>query len=137
MSSILKVKLLSDLAMVPTKATEGSAGFDIFAPCDYLVPKNGKILIDTYIAIELPSNCYGRISPRSGIAWNASIHVGGGVIDSDYRGSIHVILFNFNNVDFLIKRGDRFAQLICERIETPVIVVVDELDFTKRNNKGL
>ncbi|RWS23182.1 deoxyuridine 5'-triphosphate nucleotidohydrolase-like isoform X1 [Leptotrombidium deliense] len=126
MSSILKVKLLSDLAMVPTKATQGSAGFDIYAPCDYLVPKNGKILIDTYIAIELPSNCYGRISPRSGIAWNASIHVGGGVIDSDYRGSIQ---------DFFIKRGDRFAQLICERIETPVIVVVNELDFTTRNNE--
>ncbi|RWS28987.1 hypothetical protein B4U80_01262, partial [Leptotrombidium deliense] len=60
--------------------------------------------------------------PRSGIAWNASIHVGGGVIDSDFRGSI--------------QRGDRFAQLICERIERPLLVMVDDLDATERNGNG-
>ncbi|RWS26673.1 deoxyuridine 5'-triphosphate nucleotidohydrolase-like protein [Leptotrombidium deliense] len=117
-------------------ATEGAAGFDIYAPCDYLVPKNGKILINTHLAMKMPPNCYGRIAPRSGIAWNASIQVGGGVIDSDFRGAIQVILFNMNNVDFLIKRGDRFVQLICERIERPSIVVVDELESTFRNEHG-
>ena len=70
-------------------------------------------------------DCYGRIAPRSGLALKKFIDVGAGVIDSDYRGEIGVILFNFGNEDFEINMGDKIAQLIFERKNTPEVVETD------------
>ncbi|KAK1353395.1 hypothetical protein POM88_052530 [Heracleum sosnowskyi] len=67
-------------------------------------------LIDLRIAV--PEGTYARIAPRSGLAWKHSIDVGAGVIDADYRGPVGVILFNYSDVDFEVKAGDRIAQLI-------------------------
>ena len=78
----------------------------------------------------------GRIAPRSGLAAKHSIDTGAGVIDADYRGQVKVILFNFSENDFAIKRGDRIAQLILERIYTPDVAVVEKLAETVRGGGG-
>jgi dUTP pyrophosphatase len=84
----------------------------------------------------IPHGHYGRVAPRSGLAWKKSIDVGAGVIDEDYRGNVGVILFNFGDEDFVIKQGDRVAQLILEKISTPEVEEVDELPETSRGDGG-
>ena len=78
----------------------------------------------------------GRVAPRSGLAVKHSIHTGAGVIDADYRGEVRVVLFNFSDIDFEVKEGDRIAQLILERIYTPEIEVVPVLEETIRGVGG-
>ena len=75
-------------------------------------------------------------APRSGLAWKKHIDVGAGVIDADYRGCVGVVLFNHSAEDLEVKRGDRVAQLILERIETPPVEEVTELDDTERGAGG-
>lgn len=69
---------------------------------DCVVPSKGKALVKTDIQIELPSGCYGRVAPRSGLAHKNFIDVGAGVIDEDYRGNVGVILFNFSEEEFKV-----------------------------------
>ena len=89
---------------------------------NYEIPAHGRGLCATDIQIELPRGCYGRVAARSGLALNNFIDVGAGVIDQDYRGNLGVIIFNHDRVAFKINRGDRIAQLICEKIAYPTIV---------------
>ncbi|ALE15314.1 dUTPase1 [bottlenose dolphin adenovirus 2] len=102
---LLKVKLLSANAKVPLRATEGAAGYDLFAASSLLLPANTRKLIPIDIALEIPDGHYGRIAPRSGLSVRHGIMVGAGVVDCDYRGNIHVLLFNLSNEDFHIKQG--------------------------------
>ncbi|ANS71121.1 dutpase [Pteropox virus] len=134
--SRLYVTLLSEHATVPTKGSEGSAGYDLYSAYDYVVEAKSRALVKTDIQISLPSGCYGRIAPRSGLAVKHFIDVGAGVIDSDYRGNVGIVLFNFGEKSYSIKKGDRVAQLICEKIEMPQIEVANYLDCTKRGAKG-
>lgn len=85
---------------------------------------------DVYLSID------GRIAPRSGLASKHSISTGAGVIDADYRGPVKVLLFNHGEVDYEIKEGDRIAQLVLERIYTPEVQEVEELDETVRGAGG-
>ena len=73
-------------------------------------------MVDTDISIAVPSNTYGRVAPRSGLASKHSIHTGAGVIDADYRGPVKVLLFNLSGDEFKVAEGDRVAQLIVERV---------------------
>ena len=82
------------------------------------------------------SSADGRIAPRSGLAVKHFIDTGAGVIDSDYRGQVKVLLFNHSEVDFEIKEGDRIAQLVIERIYTPEVMVVEELEDSVRGAGG-
>lgn len=90
----------------------------------------------TDIALAIPDGCYGRIAPRSGLAWKHHLDVGAGVIDKDYRGSVGVVMFNFSKTDYQVHQGDRIAQLILERIAVPPVVEVNELDNTTRGTGG-
>lgn len=78
----------------------------------------------------------GRIAPRSGLASKNFIDTGAGVIDADYRGPVKVLLFNHAETDFAIKEGDRIAQLVLERIYTPEVVEVQELEESVRGAGG-
>lgn len=78
----------------------------------------------------------GRIAPRSGLASKNFIDTGAGVIDADYRGQVKVLLFNHAETDFEVNEGDRVAQLIIERIYTPEIQVVEELEESVRGEGG-
>lgn len=77
-----------------------------------------------------------RIAPRSGLAAKHSLATGAGVIDYDYRGEVKLIIFNHSDTDFEVKAGDRMAQLVLERIVTPDVVVVEELEGTERGAGG-
>lgn len=129
---VLKVKKLSANATLPKQATSGSAGYDLAAAHDAIVPAHGKALISTDLAFTVPIGCYGRISPRSGLAWKNSIDVLAGVIDRDYCQTVGVILFNHSDTDFVIKQNDRIAQLILEKIEIAEVEEVSELQTTDR-----
>lgn len=109
---------------------------DVIIAYEYIVPPNGKELIKTDLQIEVPENTYGRIAPRSGLAWKHHIDVGAGVIDADYRGNVGVVLFNHSNEPFKISPGDRIAQLICEKIIYPELQEVNNLDNTDRGDGG-
>ncbi|XP_059952771.1 deoxyuridine 5'-triphosphate nucleotidohydrolase, mitochondrial isoform X1 [Mesoplodon densirostris] len=127
---------LSEHATAPTKGSERAAGYDLYSAYDYTVPPMEKALVKTDIQIALPSGCYGRVAPRSGLAAKHFIDVGAGVIDEDYRGNVGVVLFNFGKEKFEVKKGDRIAQLICERIFYPEIEEVQVLDDTERGSGG-
>eukprot|EP00033_Pygsuia_biforma_P002464 GCRY01002732.1.p1 GENE.GCRY01002732.1~~GCRY01002732.1.p1 ORF type:complete len:155 (+),score=29.21 GCRY01002732.1:225-689(+) len=135
-SMLLKVKKLSDDAYLPKRGSPQAAGFDISSSCDCVVPAQGKAVVKTDLAVTIPEGHYGRLAPRSGLAAKNFIDVGAGVIDSDYRGPVGVLLFNFNKEDFSIKKGDRICQLIIEKISTPDVVEVDDLDETVRGAGG-
>jgi dUTP pyrophosphatase len=89
----------------------------------------------TKLTLELRS-LDGRIAPRSGLASKHFIDTGAGVIDADYRGQVKVLLFNHAENDFEIKEGDRIAQLVLERIFTPEVVEVQELEESVRGAGG-
>ncbi|XP_031623784.1 deoxyuridine 5'-triphosphate nucleotidohydrolase-like [Contarinia nasturtii] len=127
---------LTEHAFEPTKGSEQAAGLDLRSAYDAVVPARGKALVKTDIQIEVPVGTYGRVAPRSGLAWKNFIDVGAGVIDQDYRGNVGVILFNHSDVDFDVKKGDRIAQLICERIVYPNLKEVDSLTETTRGEGG-
>ncbi|KAK1288460.1 Deoxyuridine 5'-triphosphate nucleotidohydrolase [Acorus calamus] len=157
-TQLLKVKKLSDKAILPSRASPHSAGYDLsryfkhpskpppfkhnfkhpfcndsircLSAIETKVPARGKALVPTDLSIAIPENTYARIAPRSGLAWKHSIDVGASVVDADYRGPVGVILFNQSDVDFEVKPGDRIAQLIIKRIMTPDVVEVDDLDST-------
>lgn len=87
-------------AQKPTYGSISSAGADLYSAEDVVVPANGKLCVSTGLQIELPIGYYGRVAPRSGLAAKHFIDVGAGVIDSDYRGEVKVLLFNFNTTAF-------------------------------------
>ncbi|XP_057578096.1 deoxyuridine 5'-triphosphate nucleotidohydrolase, mitochondrial isoform X2 [Hippopotamus amphibius kiboko] len=132
----LRFVRLSEHATAPTKGSARAAGYDLYSAYDYTVPPMEKTLVKTDIQIALPSGCYGRVAPRSGLAAKHFIDVGAGVIDEDYRGNVGVVLFNFGKEKFEVKKGDRIAQLICERIFYPEIEEVQVLDDTGRGSGG-
>lgn len=133
---LLKVKKLSEKAVLPSRGSSLAAGYDLSSAVDTKVPARGKALVPTDLSIAIAEGTYARVAPRSGLAWKHSIDVGAGVIDADYRGPVGVILFNFSDVDFEVKAGDRIAQLILERIVTPDVVEVEDLDSTVRGAGG-
>ena len=133
----LGVKKLTYDAILPTRGSDGSVGYDLYSAVDIIVPSQaGNALVGTGIALSIPLDCYGRIAPRSGLAAKHCIQVGAGVIDPDYTGEIKVVLFNHGTEDFEIKKGDRIAQLILERCETPIIKEIGLLDETLRGSDG-
>ncbi|XP_023945441.2 deoxyuridine 5'-triphosphate nucleotidohydrolase [Bicyclus anynana] len=133
---LLKFTRLSENAYPPVKGSEKAAGFDLKSAYDYTVAARGKELVKTDLQIELPSGCYGRVAPRSGLAVKNFIDVGAGVIDEDYRGNVGVVIFNHSDQPFSITKGDRIAQLICEKIYYPELVEVTDLTVTKRADGG-
>ena len=134
--AFVKFVKLTKNAFTPVKGSIHSAGHDLFSANDCIIPPGDKGIIVTDIAIELPKGCYGRIAPRSGLAINHSLHTLGGVIDRDYRGTITVILMNFGSKVYYVKRGDKVAQLILEKIYYPNFIHVGSLNATDRGDRG-
>ena len=116
--------------------TEGAAGYDLASVEETVVPAKGKTIVKTGISIATPEGCYGRIAPRSGLAVKKYINVSAGVIDSDYRGEVGVVLFNHSDEDFEVKQGDHIAQLILEKIANPQVKETADLPSTARGSQG-
>lgn len=129
---MLKFVRLSDRAFLPSWGSPEAVGLDLLSAYQYVIPPFTTIKIETDLALEsFPPECYGRIAPRSGLALRG-INVNAGVIDPDYRGPIGVVLYNQTpNQTFIIKPGDKIAQLICEKALFPQSVQI------KWSNGGL
>lgn len=133
----MEYKKLSTNALTPTRATDQAAGYDLYSNMRYIIPPRNKCLIFTDIMLQIPIGYYGRIAPRSGLANKYSIDVGGGVIDSDYRGNIGVILFNHSEDAFYINKHDKIAQIIITKIITPELIEINTVEeTTQRGDKG-
>lgn len=116
-------------AMLPTRATSGSVGYDLYATIDVKIASKQRAAVDTGVGIKLPDGYYGRIAPRSGLMRHHGVDVGAGVIDQDYRGCITVILFNHGDRLFEIKKHDRIAQLVIERVITPELIKLEQVEW--------
>jgi len=125
---------------VPHYQTEHSAGVDLYAAVEHAMPIDaGKwSLVPTGIAIAIPEGHEGQVRPRSGLALKHGIGMlnGPGTIDSDYRGEIGIILFNFSDKTFTVRRGDRIAQMVFARIEKATFKLVEQLTGTSRGSGG-
>ena len=132
----LRVKRLTNDATLPVRSSGGAVGYDIYTTDNIIIQPGGRELVSTGIAMVLPKDVYGRIAPRSGLAVKHGIQVGAGVIDPDYTGEVKVLLFNHGNKEFEVNKGDRIAQLILERCETPEVEEVLDIQQTQRGNGG-
>lgn len=134
----LKVLRIDKDLPLPKKGSTGSSGFDIFSSIDYVLKPFEFKAIPTGIAIELKRGYEAQIRPRSGLASKNGIGIlnSPGTIDSDYRGEIYVILFNFSKKRYRIKKGDRIAQLVISKVYDVKIKEVEKLKSTKRNSNG-
>ncbi len=134
---LINVKKLSENATLPSKGSSFAAGYDLYAAEDATIFCGDRKLIKTNISMEIIPGYYGRIAPRSGLAYKNGIDVLAGVIDSDYRGDIGVILYNTDkNIDFEVKKGDRIAQIIFEACYSATLNTVENLDNTLRQSGG-
>ena len=132
----LRVKRLNENAILPTRGTPHSAGLDLYASHQAVIPAKGQAVVHTDISVAVPEGHYGRVAPRSGLALNHGLDIGGGVIDCDYRGEICLIMFNFSDKDYSVNYGDRLAQLVIEKISMMDVVEVESLDNTERGSQG-
>ncbi|MEL0116821.1 MAG: dUTP diphosphatase, partial [Pelagibacteraceae bacterium] len=130
MTKIL-IKKLSKTAIIPKYETQGASGLDISANIneDLTLATNESILVPTGIAVSIPQGFEIQIRPRSGLAAKKGISVLNtpGTIDADYRGEIKVILINHGNEPFIIRNGDRIAQMVVCPIVQAKFEQVDEL----------
>ena len=129
------VKMSSD-ARSPRRGSPDAAGLDLFAAEDAILSPGGRVCVKMDLQVAVPRGSYGRVAPRSGLAVNFGIDVGGGVIDADYRGNVAVILFNHGTEIFHVRKHDRIAQLILEKIYLVRSVEVPALGMTDRGDRG-
>ena len=115
--------LLHPASVAPDNKSEGGAGFDLHAVLwstsgqEVVIPPGEKAFIGTGVVVMLPSGTYGRVAPRSGFPLDFGVDVLGGLITSDYRGEIKIIIANSSDKAFTLRQGDRVAQLIIEKFE--------------------
>jgi dUTP pyrophosphatase len=135
---VLKVKKLSDEAIIPDYQSEEAAGFDLHSIDDVIIKPGERKLIGTGLAFEIEKGYEIQIRPRSGLAYKHGITVLNtpGTIDSDYRGEIKVLLINLSDEEFKIKKGERIAQAVVAPVIQAKIVEVDDLNDTKRGSGG-
>jgi dUTP pyrophosphatase len=135
----LQVRRLDERAQLPSRAYPGDAGLDLYALDDGVLGPGERASIRTVIAVEIPDGQAGLVLPRSGLAARHGIAIvnAPGLIDSGYRGEIRVLLLNTDRAaSFAFSSGERIAQLVLVRIETPEVVEVVELATSERGAGG-
>ena len=125
---------------LPAYQTEGSSGMDLKADVDgeIVIPPMGRAMIPTGIALSIPPGVEGQVRPRSGLAIRHGVTClnAPGTIDSDYRGEVCVILANFGEEPFPVRRGDRVAQIVFSGTLRARLEVVSDLEGTPRGEGG-
>lgn len=137
----MNIKLLSENATIPSKGSEGAAGYDLYTTETHELLPGERKSFKTGIALSIPFGKYGRVAPRSGLAVKHGIDVLAGVIDSDYTGEILVALVNLGSEPItlpIIKDGKRtaIAQIIFESYTNYEFKTVDDLNTTERGSGG-
>jgi dUTP pyrophosphatase len=137
---IKRLRPSSTAIPLPAYMTEGSAGMDLCADIEgelSLAPME-RALIPTGLAIALPEGFEAQIRPRSGLAWKEGLTMvnSPGTIDSDYRGEIQLIAINLGRAPVMIKRGQRLAQMVVQRVIRARWQEVEELPLSERQSRG-
>jgi dUTP pyrophosphatase len=135
----LAVRRLRADARLPTRAHDDDAGYDLYAVEGATIAPGERRMVPTGIAIELPERHAGLVLPRSGLAARHGIALvnAPGLIDAGYRGEVRVLLLNTDPREpFAFEAGDRVAQLVVIRVETPDLVELDELEPSTRADGG-
>jgi dUTP pyrophosphatase len=133
----LKIKKLSNEAIIPQYKTAESAGMDICSIEECIVKPMEIKLIPTGLSLEIEPGFEAQVRPRSGLALKGITIVNSpGTIDSDYRGEVKVILMNLGKEEFKISKNDRIAQLVLSKVEQAIIKEADELNNTQRGAGG-
>jgi dUTP pyrophosphatase len=136
----IQIKKLSDSVSIPKYETTGSSGMDIAAhiPNNIIIDPGEKALVSTGLSIAIPKGYEVQIRPRSGLAAKKNITVLNtpGTIDADYRGEIKVILINLGKEKFIIKNGERIAQMVVCPVVQAYLEEVNELTNTDRGSGG-
>ena len=135
------VKRLHSLDLpLPCYMTPGSSGVDLYAAVEdeLLIPAGRSTLVPTGIAIAIPEGFEAQLRPRSGLALKHGLTLLNtpGTIDADYRGEIKVIVINLGDKEYILKKGERIAQMIFARVEKAELLEIDELDETLRGAGG-
>ena len=123
-------------AILPTRSTPNSAGYDIYSSNEVKVCAGQRAVVNTGIAVKIPDGYCGFIKSRSGLFLNHNIVAFAGTIDSDYVGDVKIILINMSDGDFIVSCGMRFAQLAICKIYTGSFNEVDILPVTKHGDNG-
>ena len=123
---------------LPSYETSGAAGMDLRAAEDVVLKPGARCLMPTGFAVAIPAHFEAQVRPRSGLAVMHGVTVlnSPGTIDSDYRGEIKVPLVNHGTADFVIKKGDRIAQMVVAAITQANLFEVTSLDETVRGDNG-
>jgi dUTP pyrophosphatase len=120
--------------------TEGASGFDVHAACseDTIIRPGRAVLVPAGFEMAVPRGYEAQIRPRSGLSLKDRIGIlnSPGTIDSDYRGEVGIILFNFGEDDYIVHRGDRIAQMVICSLPEARIVEIEQLDTTQRGAGG-
>jgi len=121
---------------LPSYATDGSAGADLRALADAVLEPGQRAAVPTGVRLQIPAGHVGLIWPRSGLAVRHGIDTMAGVIDSDYRGEVAVLLLNWGREPYTIRRGDRIAQLVLAPVARARIEIAEALTATARGEGG-
>lgn len=142
----LKVKRIKETAKIPVRMTLGSAGLDLYAAEETTIPASelkengfvevGRGVISTGLAVEIPIGMVGRIGSRSGLSVKHNLEVGAGWIDSDYRGEILIEMKNFSARPFLVKVGERIAQLVLLKLGEYSIEEINDFGCLSSSERG-
>lgn len=134
----IKIKKLDPKAVIPTRGSNAAAGVDLHAPKALVIHPNSNGVVSTGLAVEIPDGYFGAIFARSGMATRKGLRPANcvGVIDSDYRGEIKVVLHNDSDIIRPVQEGDRIAQLVILPYEPIEFDEVDELNDTDRGIGG-
>ena len=133
----IKIKLLTPSAQLPTRSTEGSAAFDLYASEHIAIEAGGVSRVPVGLAVEIPVGFYADLRLRSGFASkNSAALCSSGVVDSDYRGEVMIPVINHGREMIVISVGDRIGQMLILPVPETEIAQVEELTDTVRGNGG-
>lgn len=132
----IKIKRLNETAILPTRERDTDAGWDLYCNAKTIVPANTVKAIPTGIAIEIPKGYYMSIEERSGYSLRNTLGRKAGIIDSEYRGEIKVVIQNSGVYPTTIEKDEKFAQMILHELPSTIVSEVTELADTSRGEKG-
>jgi dUTP diphosphatase len=135
----LGVKRLRADALLPTRAYEADAGLDLYAAESARIEPGARASVGTGVAVEIPVRYAGLVLPRSGLAEQHGISLvnAPGLIDAGFRGELRVLLLNTDPAQpFDVAPGDRVAQLVIVKVETPPVQELEELEVSERGKRG-
>jgi len=132
----IKIKRIDKEIELPRYSRKGDAALDIRSAEDCTIKPLERKIVKSGVALELPEGYAGLVWDRGGIAAKHGIHTMAGVLDSNYRGELMIVLKNLSEKDFEIKKGDRIAQLLIQPVIKADVEEVDELSESNRGDKG-